>query len=88
MEIKIRVEKPPAQLLSALERVRSRYTNSVAIYHYFALGLEGADCGVFGDGDNAAYEWFVWRNSVLETSDVAYGSPEIALRDVLMRVYA
>jgi hypothetical protein len=88
MEIKIRVEKPPAQLLSALERVRLRYTNSVAIYHYFALGLEGADCGVFGDGDNAAYEWFVWRNGVVETSDVAYGSPEIALRDVLAKVYA
>jgi hypothetical protein len=41
------------------------YTNSVAIYHYFALGLEGVDCGVFGDGDNAAYEWFAWRESLM-----------------------
>jgi len=88
MQIKMRVQKPPAQLLSVLRTVRLHYTNPLAVDHYFVLSLEGADCGVFGDGDNAAYEWFVWRNGVLQTSNVAYGNPETALRDVLTKVYA
>jgi hypothetical protein len=45
-----------------------------------------AYCGVFGDGDNAAYEWFVWQDGKLETFDCAYGSLTVALRDVLIQV--
>jgi hypothetical protein len=76
----------PAALLLALQRVRLRYTTPVDFYHCISLGLDSFYCGTFGDGENGAYESFVWREGVLETSDVAYGSPEIALRDVLNKV--
>ncbi|MHB8241779.1 MAG: hypothetical protein ACYDHN_07285 [Solirubrobacteraceae bacterium] len=75
----------PAALLLALQRARLHYTAAVDLYHCISVGLDVL-CGVFGEGDNAAYEWFVWREGVLETSDVAYGSPEVALRDVLNQV--
>lgn len=40
---------------------------------------------VVGDPDNAAYEWLIVRNGKpCEHSDVAYGSPEVALRDGLI----
>jgi hypothetical protein len=91
MEIRTRSNEPPAKLLAALQSARLRYTQPVALYHYLALGAASADCGVFGDGENGAYEWFIWRNyppnNVLETSDLAYGSPEIALRDVLNKLF-
>jgi hypothetical protein len=81
VESQIHDSAPPAALLNALERKNAnlRYTDAKAVY--FCLGLWGeACCGVFGDGDNAAYEWFVWQDGKLETSDCAYGSSSVALR--------
>lgn len=86
MEIKTHGQDPPAELLTALKAARLHYTDPVCLYHSVSVDLAGY-CGVFGDGDNGAYEWFVWHNGVLETSDVAYGTPEIALRDVLNRLF-
>jgi hypothetical protein len=87
MEIRMHSSTPPATLLSALERRNNglHYTGAVAIYHCLSLWAD-ACCGVFGDGDNAAYEWFVWQDGKLETSDCAYGSPTVALRDALIQV--
>lgn len=70
---------PPPALLLALQRARLHYTDPVGLYYCVPIDIESY-CGVFGDGDNAAYEWFVWHEGVLRTSDDAYGSPDIALR--------
>jgi hypothetical protein len=89
MKIQIHTPTPPAELLAALERASLQYTNPVCLYHYLWLGMyqrSQSYCGVFGDGDNAAYEWFIWRNGQLETSNDAYGMTEVALRDVLNKV--
>lgn len=86
--IKIRIEptNPPEALLRELEqsRWRLRYTDPLYVYHCIWLGGESF-CGVFGDGPNGAYEWFVWRDGKLVTSDVGYGSTEAALRSALTR---
>jgi hypothetical protein len=88
MQIRTQTENPPPELLKALETTSLHYSDPVCLYHYIYAGSEDAHCGVFGDGDNAAYEWFLWRNGTLETSDAAYGIPEVALRDVLNKVWA
>lgn len=85
MKIRMHAPEPPLELLTALRKARLRYTTPVCLYHYLPGDGVGPDCGVFGDGDNAAYEWFIWSNGVLDTSDVAFGSPTIALRDALNR---
>lgn len=81
--------EPPAEVVAALERARPRlhYTGPTAIY--YAVWLWSTDyCGVWGDGPNGSYEWFIWhgREKKLETSDCGYGSSHWALRDVLNRV--
>ena len=68
-----------------LDRKQLRYTDLSYMYHCIWLGDESY-CGVVGDGPNGAYEWFVWRQGQLETSDVGYGSTEAALRDVQNKV--
>jgi hypothetical protein len=82
IKIQIHVPSPPPALLSALDRAALRYTNPVYLYHCLWLGGTSC-CGVFGDGENGAYEWFVWRGETLQTSDVGYGDIEVALRNVL-----
>jgi hypothetical protein len=86
IEVKLRNETPPLELLADLERRKHelKYTYAVAVYHCIAVYMHEY-CGVFGDGDNGAYEWFVWRPGSLETSDNAYGSPVVALRDGLIK---
>lgn len=79
-------ENPPVELLKALEKTHLDYTDPTHLYHCIAIGLGDSYCGVFGDGDNGAYEWFVWQNNSLETSNAAYGMTEVALRDVLNKV--
>lgn len=66
-----------------LRRV-GKYTRIVAVFNAVAL-WDGAIVGAVGDGGNASYEWFVWREGQLLTSDAGYGSPDVALRDVLVR---
>jgi hypothetical protein len=82
MKIQIQPLNPPAPLLAKLERKQLRYTDPGYLYHCIWLG-DDSFCGVFGDGPNGAYEWFMWRDGQLETSDVGYGSTETAMRAVL-----
>lgn len=80
--------KAPEDLLAALTRCQSKldYTDVNYLYDYIWVGDERF-CGVFGDGPNGAYEWFVWRDDCkrLATSNKGYGSHAVALRDVLLR---
>jgi len=74
----------PQEVLDALNRANPRLQYTAAKFVYQAIWLWGSEfCGVFGDGNNGSYEWFIWRNQKLETSDCGYGSIHIALRDVL-----
>lgn len=84
--IKTKTQVPPPELLTALAKARLRYTEPVDLQYHIYLRSEACHCGVFGDGDNGSYEWFVWRDGVLETSDASYGIPEVALRNVLDRL--
>ena len=75
------------ELLEKLPKAKLRYTTPKTIFHI--VWLDGAHfCGVFGDGGNAAYEWFDFDGEMqkLETSDSGYGGADIALRDVLNKV--
>lgn len=73
----------PPELLTALGRARLKYTNPRFVYYIVWPWSEL--CGVFGDGPNGAYEWFIWKETErqLKTSDCGYGSMHTALRDVL-----
>ena len=77
----------PGGLTQRLESRAYRYTSPEALYACFCLFAD-TFCGVFGDGANAAYEWFVWRRNTgaLETSDCGYGCVSVALRDVLLKM--
>lgn len=76
----------PAELLKALDVKNAglHYTRAQAVYQCIWL-CGDSYCGVFGDGDNGAYEWFAWREGALETSDSGYGSVAVALRDALLQ---
>jgi hypothetical protein len=66
--------------LNAVEKLRFKYTGAC-----HAVKTVDGRVGVVGDPENAAYEWFeVSGDRVLNHSDCAYGSPEIALRDGLI----
>lgn len=97
---KIVTEAPPGLLL-ALERWRGigSTRRAASLYHAVCIeppcsGEHDAPCseheglwvGVFGEGDWATYEYFVWRGDQLETSHAGYGAPEWALRDALIKV--
>lgn len=63
---------------------RFRYTENRKTLHSIPVGMTDL-VEVVGDPDNAAYEWLVRTpDGVREHSDVAYGSPEVALRDGLI----
>lgn len=86
MKIRLHPLTIPEELLAALQRLRLEYTFPHFLYYCVLLGIEGGAnsyCGVFGDGDNASYEWFIWRRGKLQTSDKGYGDTTVALRDVL-----
>jgi hypothetical protein len=91
-ELEMHAPKPPAVLLFLLSRAaqRLRYTVGVTIYHWLWLDLH-LDCGVWGDGANGAYEWFVLEklpdgSYQLESSDMGYGSAPYALKTVLQKM--
>jgi hypothetical protein len=85
MNIKIHIANPPQQLLEALTKCRLNYISARDIFHCLTVDADYL-CGVFGDGDNGAYEWFTWNAGKLITSDVGFGDTLIALRDVLQTV--
>lgn len=75
----------PPGLLALIEKRSYEYTSPKFLYHAVWL-WGGSYCGVFGDGPNGSYEWFVWNKGILETSDFGYGSTSVALRDVLLKM--
>lgn len=82
--LQIRTPSIPEALQLRLARLHLRYTDIRDVFHLVWLDGENF-CGVAGDGGNAAYEWFIFRNNELTTSDCGYGDTAIALRDVLVR---
>ena len=77
----------PDAVLRALDKRVPSLNYSRATTVFYCVWLWGETlCGVFGDGDWASYEWFVWNGKELETSDSGYGSTSVALRDVLMKM--
>lgn len=85
LEIKIYTPKPPEELLNALQLARLNHSDPETLFHCLWLG-DTRYCGVFGDGDGDAYEWFTWDGEKLEHSDCGYGDVPVALRDVLEKV--
>jgi hypothetical protein len=83
--IEIRPLFVPRGLLSALDKWRGKYTDPKFLYQ--SVWIDGdVFAGVFGDGPNGAYEWFVWEEGKgkLRTSDNGYGSDCGALLDALI----
>ena len=92
--LKIRTLNPPAGLSAALENkwkdLGYRNIESLTLFHLVWLGGGPAGyleyCGVYGDGANGVYEWFIFRNGRLETSNTQWGSDQWALQAVLNRI--
>jgi len=87
IELRFQTEVP-AVILTAIARADQtlKYSAARHIFHFLWFGGtpdHWSYCGVFGDGGNAAYEWFIWRDDKLEFSQKGYGDTNIALRDVL-----
>ena len=84
-EVRIHDTAQP-EILAALAREARwwKYSSCEHVFHCIRLW----DCwvGVAGDGDNGCYEYFVWKDGKLTTSDVGYGCTDTALRDVLKEV--
>jgi hypothetical protein len=86
--VEIAKQIAPNALLRELALKNYRFTSPEFLY-YSIWVYDETFCGVFGDGPNGAYEWFIWKEKVgisLETSDCGYGSMTVALRDVLLKV--
>ncbi len=71
----------PDGLLAALAKHPLRYTSPVTVYHMVWSSGYRILVGVFGDGANGAYEWFIWDDIAksLKTSDVGFGCDCTAL---------
>lgn len=76
----------PAELIDALKRWNGQYSEAAAVYNLVWLDLSHA-VGTFGDGSMGCYEWFVWEDGKLRTSQKGYGNTVPALRDVLVEEY-
>lgn len=91
-------QQVPDGLVQALLKNEGRLscTSTKSIFNIVWIGLGGLDgdlsemyVGTFGDGDNAAYEWFFFQTATktqpckLVTSNLGYGCHAVALRDGL-----
>lgn len=72
----------PEDILSALSRTRGKFSDLVHVFHCIQIGTDKW-VGVAGDGDNAAYEYFVMDRGRFTCTDCGYGCTDFALRDVL-----
>lgn len=78
----------PAEIVAALQRKsHTDYSNLLTVFHCIQLHQD-LWVGVAGDGGNGAYEWFVWSDNQLFTSNDGYGDTAVALRDVLQQEVA
>jgi hypothetical protein len=78
----VRANTVPPLLLEALSQTRLNYSYPAHVFHVVWTYSDRL-VGVFGDGDNGSYEWFVWDGKNVTHSDCGYGSTSVALRDVL-----
>ena len=71
----------PSDLLTALIKRRLTYTRPTTVYHMVWSSGYSQLVGVFGDGANGAYEWFIWDSDTktLRTSNCGFGSDNVAL---------
>ncbi len=84
MNIKLPITVP-AEIVAALKRKGcTDYSDLLTVFHCIQLHQD-LWVGVAGDGGFAAYEWFVWSDNRLITSNAGYGDTAIALRDVLQK---
>jgi hypothetical protein len=78
----------PKSLLAALERAgrKLNYTRPTTVYCCVEPDYRDLYVGVFGDGANGSYEWFIWDGDAktLRTSDCGYGCTGVALCDGLV----
>ncbi len=70
--------------MARLKSVKLDYCTATTVFHCIDL-WDGNYCGVFGDGDTGTYEWFCCLGGKLETSNIGYGEPALALRDALIK---
>lgn len=69
----------PNVLRSKLEAWSGKYTEPKTVYQL--IWVDSDVLGVFGDGENGMYEWFILHAGRLITSDKGYGDDFPALRD-------
>jgi hypothetical protein len=81
--MEIRHPSIPDGLLRSLEAWRGKYTDAKFFYQSAWIDLN-TFIGVFGDGPNGSYEWFIWEAGQLRTSDKGFGSDSAALRDAFI----
>lgn len=76
--------------MKARDELNLRFTTDVRTLNACKLDLDsGVTAEVFGDPENASYEWrLVHANGMVEQhSDCGYGVPAIAMRDALLVFY-
>lgn len=87
--MQVKLKEPisvPEELLLCLDKWYGNYTDPVCLYYIIQTDY-GLVVGVFGDGDMATFEWFIWgERDILRTSNSGYGSPYVALRDGVLEV--
>lgn len=81
----------PEQILRALAGARLNYSSFEHVFHCFQLHTDRW-IGVAGDGDNGAYEWFVFNGAKdgptrlqdkLKHSDCGFGCTDWALKEII-----
>jgi len=72
---------PEAAMVSLVDRsVYLRHTAVRTVFHSVWVNYGEALVGVFGDGSNGSYEWFIWsETSGMRTSDAGFGNDCSAL---------
>jgi hypothetical protein len=81
--LEIRQLRIPDDLLDALTKQGRFLTHTTpnTVYCCVDVDYRYVFVGVFGDGSNGAYEWFIWDQdaATLRTSDCGYGCTGVAL---------
>ncbi len=87
IEVRIQTRIPPGLLEMIRSTSHGKYTDFRHIFHCIQTDTD-VWLGVAGDGNNGAYEWFIFHDlgskRTLETSDCGYGDTAVALREVLL----
>lgn len=82
--IESKIPQPTIELLRSLDLAgqRLRYSSACHVLYFVHFPYKDhAAFGVFGDGNNGCYEWFIWEDGRVETSDQGWGCSEFALQE-------